>query len=333
VRPQFRLDAQVTKVLLDSARRERELSFLFRSTQEPVLTIATPAEQQARDALTATVWGTGLTPAQFSERELRLRAHPWAAKTLTSWLWKSDDGAVLSSCETFLDEAVVGTHHGTAATIASVFTEPSLRGRGHAEQLLRAVITTLRADQRCLAATLFSEIGTHYYQRLGFWPVPAFDTFFEPRADAPSSVQWLEGALPAPHHPAADANTLRCMLSAERLDWHLERERIYGVALGRQPLAHHGAKAGDSTITWTAYWKTNELQVLSLDVRAAADLAPLIHAASHAAQLASLSTVRIWETNALHAGRRVERTDEVAMFLPLRPGVQAWTMVERGLWA
>jgi hypothetical protein len=198
--------------------------------------------------------------------------------------------------------------------------------------MLRAVTAKLRADQSCLALALFSEIGTTYYQRLGFWPVPAFDTFFEPRADAPK-VEWLEAPLPSPKHPPADVHTLRLALSSERLDWHLERERIYGAALSRKTLKHHGARAGDSTITWTAYWKTNELQVLSLDLRDSADLASLIHAAGHAAHFAELPCVRIWETLALGSGRRVERTDEVAMFLPLAPGIQAWTMVERGLWA
>lgn len=298
----------------------------------PTLTIATEAERQARDLLTAEVWGTGLTAAQFNERELRLRGHPWAKKTLTSWLWKNDDGSVLASCETFLDEAHAGARRGTAAMIASVFTEPALRKRGHAEHMLRAVTAKLRADPHCLALALFSEIGTSYYQRLGFWPVPAFDTFFEPRAEAPK-VEWIEGQLPSPRHPPADEHTLRLALSSERLDWHLERERIYGAALGKKALEHHGARVGDSTITWTAYWKTNELQVLSLELRDSAHLAPLLHAASHAAHLAELPCVRVWETFALRSGRRVERTDEVAMFLPLTPGVQAWTMVERGLWA
>ncbi|MDP3154347.1 MAG: GNAT family N-acetyltransferase [Archangium sp.] len=299
-----------------------------------MLAIASNTEQQARDHLTVNIWGTGLTTEQFLERELRLRSHPWAAATLTTWLWKDEAGKVLSSCEVFLDEAKAGAKSGTAATIASVFTEPSLRARGHAAKMLQALIEHLSADPRCLAVTLFSEIGTNYYQRLGFCPVPAFDTFFAPRADAPS-VEWLQ-QLPSPKHPNADANTLRLELPASRLDWHLERERIYGAALKRGPLHHHGARMGESTITWTAYWKTNELQVLSLDAKSPAELELLIHAASHAAHLGGLSTVRIWETNDLtsvHGAKRVPRTDEVAMFLPLVPGVQAWTMVERGLWA
>lgn len=299
-----------------------------------MLEIASQSEQQDRDHLTAEIWGTGLTTEQFLERELRLRAHPWAAATLTTWLWKDASGAILSSCEVFLDEAKAGTRIGTAATIASVFTEPRLRGQGHAAQLLTALIEHLSADPSCLAVTLFSEIGTNYYQRLGFCPVPAFDTFFAPRADAPS-VEWLPG-VSSPTHPAADANTLRLSLSAPRLDWHLERERIYGSALSRGPLPHPGARVGESTITWTAYWKTNELQVLSLDAKSPTQLALLIQAASHAAHLGGLSTVRLWETDDLTSvpnARRVPRSDEVAMFLPLMPGVQAWTMVERGLWA
>ena len=178
------------------------------------LTIASAAEQLERDALTASVWGTGLTGAQFLEREQRLRAHPWARQTLTSWLWREESGAVLASCETFLDEAHVGTLQGTAATIASVFTEPKLRGHGHAGNMLRAVVERLRDDPRCLAATLFSEIGTALYQRLGFWPVPAFDTFFPARPDAPEGVAWLHAPLPAPRHTAADGHTLRLALSS-----------------------------------------------------------------------------------------------------------------------
>jgi predicted N-acetyltransferase YhbS len=300
-----------------------------------ILTIATASERRARDSLSVAAWGAGLTLEQFLDREQRLRAHPWAAKTLTSWLWRDEQGAVLSSCETFLDEARVGSKVGTAATIASVFTESKLRAVGHAANMLRAVLERLRADPRCLAVTLFSEIGADYYQRLGFWPVPAFDTFFPARADAPS-VEWAHAPLPAPQHAFSDEHTLRLTLSSSRLDWHLERERLYTAVLGRAPLSKHGARVGESSITWTAYWKTDELQVLSLDARDAAHLPLLLHAARHAAHEAGLPLVRVWETKDLSAlpdARRVERTDEVAMFLPILPGVQAWTMVERGLWA
>ncbi len=299
------------------------------------LVVASAAQQQARDALTFEAWGAGLTPASFLEREQCLRAHPWARRALTTWLWCEDDGTVLASCEAFVDAARVGSRAGPAATIASVFTEPNRRGRGHARQMLCALLSRLEAEQ-CLAATLFSEIGTGLYQRLGFWPVPAFDTWFDPLVEAPPAVEWLEGALPAPRHGPGDKATLRLELGAERLDWHLERERFYGAALGRPELGVHGARVGDSSITWTAYWKTDELHVLSLDVRAEGDVPGLVLAARHAAHRAGLPVVRVWETRALEVvegARRAARTDEIAMFCPLVAGVQGWTEVERGLWA
>ena len=301
-----------------------------------MLTVATPEEQLARDAFTFDAWGAGLTREEFMAREQRLRGHAWAAKSLTTLFWRDARGEVLASCELFSDRASAGTKAGRAVTIASVFTEPRLRGKGGASAMLRAVIERLHADSSCLAATLYSEIGTAMYQRLGFWPVPAFDTFFDADARAPEGVEWIEGALPSPRHAPAAADTLRLELSSERLDWHLERERIYGEALRRPTLDVHGARAGESTITWTAYWKTNELQVLSFDAKTPEALGLLVRAAQHAAHRVNLPVVRIWETMALTTlpgARRVERTDEIAMFLPLTPGVQAWTQVERGLWA
>lgn len=300
----------------------------------PRLEIASATEQAERDALTVSIWGSLLTPPQFFAREQALRTHPWAKRTLTTYLWKTDTGAPLASCEAFLDDAHVGERAGTAVTIASVFTEPALRGRGHAANMLQALIAELRTNPTCLAITLFSEIGTNFYQRLGFQTVPAFDTFFPP-SSAASTLTPLH-ALPAPRHPPGDASTLRLHLSSERLDWHLERERVYTAALGRKQLSHHGARIGESTITWTAYWKTNELQVLSLDAQQPEHLARLVQAASYAAHLVELPVVRIWETVDLTSvpdSRRVARTDEVAMFLPLVPGIRTWIVAERGLWA
>lgn len=244
---------------------------------------------------------------------------------------------MLASCETFLDVARVGERVGTAATIASVFTEPALRGRGHAAKMLEAVLNHLRATPQCLAATLYSEIGAGLYQRLGFWPVPAFDTWFPASANKPP-VDWANGSVTrfVPRHAPGERGALRVALEADRLDWQLERERIYTQALGRTPLTVQGARVGDRSITWTAYWKTNELQVLTLDARSADEAAPLIEAAQYAAHLAGLPTVRVWETcplTTLPGARRSERTDELAMFCPLVPGLHAWTEVERGAWA
>lgn len=295
---------------------------------------ATAGQQRARDALTFEAWGQGLTREQFLERERRLRGHAWAVG-LTTFLWCDDGGRVLASCEAFEGAASAGARDGQAATIASVFVEPALRGHGYASQLLTAVVERLRA-RGDLAVVLFSEVGTAMYQRLGFWPVPAFDTFFDAAPLGPPGVTWLTSPLPAPAEVPSDASTLRLRLTPARLDWQLERERVYAEALGKPALRAHGARVGEASITWTAYWKTNELQVLSLDDGTPAQHAALLGAAARVAQEVGLPVVRAWETLALDhlpGARRAVRTDEIAMFLPLVSGLQAWTRVERGLWA
>lgn len=252
---------------------------------------------------------------------------------MRSYWWVDAEQKPLASCEVFTDDAQVGARRGRAITIASVFTEERLRGHGHAGAMMTQVLRSLSSD--VLAATLFSEIGVGLYSRLGFFAVPSFDTFFPAANEKPTGVTFHEHAAPLPRHEAPDAQTLRLALSPERLDWQLERERIYGEVLRRPKLEVHGASVGDSSITWTAYWKTNELQVLTLDARDGA-ATQLIAAARWAAHLAGLPVVRVWETTALasvpHA-RRLPRTDEIPMFAALAPGVGAWTQVERGLWA
>ncbi len=296
---------------------------------------ATAAQQRSRDALTHEAWGQGLTAPQFLEREQRLRAHPWAAGALTAYLWVDADGRVLASCEAFDGPASVGARDGVAATVASVFVEPALRGHGHASAMLTALAVRLRARGH-LAVVLFSEVGAALYQRLGYWPVPAFDTVFDARLSGPAEVAWLERPLPTPARRRGDDETLRLHATAGRLDWHVERERFYAAALGKPALRAHGARVDDAVITWTAYWKTGELQVLTLDDAAPAAQAALLAAAAQVAHEAGLPVVRVWETTPLEGlpgARRVERTDEIAMFCPLVSGVHAWTRVERGLWA
>ncbi|MFT3713178.1 MAG: GNAT family N-acetyltransferase [Archangium sp.] len=298
---------------------------------------ATDAQQLERDALTWQAWGAGLTAEQFVKREKRLREHVWSRRTMKSFWWVDECGAPLSSCELFLDDAYVGERRGKAGIVASVFTEEKLRGKGHAAAMLSALTDRVRERDDVLALTLFSEIGVDLYQRVGFYAVPSFDSFFTPLSERPASVHLVERELPIPRDETTEPTTLRQVLTPARLDWHLERERIYGEVMAKPRLPFHGAVFGDASITFTAYWKTNELQVLTLDARTAADATQLIDAARHAAHLLGLPTVRVWETEAftgvLPGGERRARTDEIPMFLPIAPGIEAWTHVERALWA
>ena len=58
-----------------------------------------------------------------------------------------------------------------AVGIGAVFTPPAERGRGHAPRLIEHLCDEARAEG-CALAMLFSEIGSAYYERLGFRVVP-----------------------------------------------------------------------------------------------------------------------------------------------------------------
>lgn len=300
------------------------------------LRLATDDEKRERDAVTYEAWGSGLSAAQYLERERRLRAHPWARGAMRTWLWTGPAGEALASCETFELASDVGGVRGRTWVVASVFVEAALRRRGHCTAMLAALLERLRREPLAQAVVLFSEVGAGLYARLGFFAAPSFDTWFAPAFGAPPGVQWLHAPLAAPRAPPPCAQVLHVPVDAGQVAWHLERERFYAGALGRPELHAHGARLGPSTIAWTAYWRTGELHVLWLDVEDAAHRAPLVQAARHAAAQAGLASVRIWETTPLadlEGARRARRDDEIAMFAPLVPGVLGWTHVERALWA
>jgi GNAT superfamily N-acetyltransferase len=294
------------------------------------LRTATADEQRARDGLCASVWGGGLTVEQFVEREARLRSHWWPRAVMRSWLWEADDGAVLASCETFALESQVGPARGHAHLIASVFTEPRYRGRGYASAMLHALAAWSRADG-AQAMVLFSEVGPALYQALGFRPVPSFDVVLPASAgaSAPAAASF-ETVWP----PAANGE-LRLARTAGQLEWHLERERYYAEVMGRPRPTASGARLGGASIGWTAYFKSNELQVLWVDASERAALLAL--ACAEAARL-GLSQVRVWDEGdggwaaALPGAKVVPRDDEVPMFLPFSAELQRWSAIERAMW-
>src|SRR5277367_6755991 len=95
---------------------------------------ATPDEKVIRDALTFAEWGVSLSAAQYMDRELALRAHPFS-NGMETWLW-CDSRRVLASCETYENDGRVGDKRGVSFSVASVFTESELRGKGHATQMM-----------------------------------------------------------------------------------------------------------------------------------------------------------------------------------------------------
>lgn len=297
------------------------------------LRAATPDEQRARDDVTFAEWGTRLTLPQYVDREAALRAHPWSRSAMQTWLLLEGD-QVLCSCETFRNDSSVGGVWGVSYAVASVFTEAHLRGKGYAAQLMSGLGDRLREEPAAQSAVLFSEVGARLYEKSGYRAQPSFDWVLPPSALTPAA-QWLEAPVPAPPRCTGGEGRLLLHPSAEQLDWHFERSRLYARFLGRPPLSHYGARTANATAWWTAQHKSNELLVLWLDAPDAEAAAPVLQAAQLQAHRAGLPRVRVWETISLSTfpgALRGPRADELAMVAPLNAKFESWDRIERALW-
>ena len=296
------------------------------------LLLADEAQKLARDRLTFPAWGSGLKLEQYLEREQRLRAHAWPAAAMQTWLLE-DGGEVKASCETFRNDSFVDGVPGSSWSIASVFTEERLRGKGHALELMKQVRDRLQGEPNAQSIVLFSEVGANLYQRAGYRVVePAVDHVLPPSsAPLPKTVKPLEGNVPRPRAPGGKG--LWLWPSVDQLDWHLERSRLYARYLGRQTLPYDAAECQGARIWWQAYLKTNELLVLWLE-GSREGIATLLDAARSLASATGLSQVRLWADPQLPLPtpqKVIPRTDELPMVCSFDDRFE-WKNVQRALW-
>jgi GNAT superfamily N-acetyltransferase len=288
---------------------------------------ATAREKVERDRLTYAEWGTTLSLAQYFERERVLRAHRFS-RGMQTWLW-CDGSTVLASAETYENDSRIGGARGLSWSFASVFTEPPLRGQGHATALMNAVVARLSKRPKAQACVLFSDVGEPIYARSGFLAVPGDDWVLEPLRGAPEKD--VEPLVPPFKAPALAAHPgLVLIPHAAQLDWALAREALYARFLRRVRPSFHGARAGDALALWAAYFKTNELIILWLE---GSNVEGVLRSARRQAHRCSLDRVRLWALPRARpeGARQRVRHGERPMFYPFRP-VTEWLHVQRALW-
>jgi hypothetical protein len=307
------------------------------------LSLASADEKVARDRVTHATWGAKLTEEQYHAREARLREHAWTKEGMETWLLRGDDGAVLSSCESFTCTSFREGAPGTTFAIASVFTEPTLRDKGYAVTLIDQLVATLATRPDAHATILFSDVGAAIYERSGFVAVNSRDRVIAPGAGDPAQAvdELFSDTDVGAHIPGApDGERFVVWPSAAQIDWHLERERVYAEVLGRERPPFAGALAGDGVALWTADFKNNRLAVLVMDAERADELAALIRAARRVAASIGLADVRVWTDPRLATrwpaglGREEERPGGLAMIRPIAPGVvpRDWRVIPRAIW-
>ena len=132
-------------------------------------------------------WGDALSLPLYLEESAYLTSIPLAKDGgMTLWILVDknlppDQRPILCSCETFRKRSLIGDTEGnvtemTIHSVASVFCNPTYRGRGYASRIMRELAEMLRnwqvEERRCIGSVLYSDIGKTYYAHLGWHPFP-----------------------------------------------------------------------------------------------------------------------------------------------------------------
>jgi GNAT superfamily N-acetyltransferase len=133
-----------------------------------------PAEDEVLEQIldgTFPIWNEGLSRAAYSQWNRAQLRTAWGRRHLQRFASIDDRGRVLATAKQYRFDVRVGDREGWMCGLGAVFTPPERRGQGHASALIAELVSRARRDGALLAA-LFSEIGTGFYQRLGFTGVP-----------------------------------------------------------------------------------------------------------------------------------------------------------------
>ncbi|HXN55242.1 MAG TPA: GNAT family N-acetyltransferase [Myxococcales bacterium] len=128
------------------------------------------------------IWGGGLAQDKFVAFQRRLAAAPEAKGRYRMFgLFPRGDGTLLSGMKAYEFE---GSFRGAPLRIlgiGAVFTPSRLRKRGYAARMLHLAMERFQAGGAD-AALLFSDIGSSYYERLGFNAVESGEAVVEAQA-------------------------------------------------------------------------------------------------------------------------------------------------------
>jgi GNAT superfamily N-acetyltransferase len=113
------------------------------------------------------VWSEGLTPAGYKGWNAAQLHTPWGREHLHRFALVDEQDRLLASAKRYRFDARLDGRDVRMAGIGAVFTPPDLRGRGFASEIVEQLVERERQEGAAMAS-LFSEIGDGFYQRLGF---------------------------------------------------------------------------------------------------------------------------------------------------------------------
>lgn len=117
------------------------------------------------------VWNEGVSRPAYGQWNRAQARTPWARSHLHRYAAVDDGGRLLATAKQYRFDVRVGGREGWMCGIGAVFTPPAQRGHGYASALVEALVARAQREG-ALLASLFSEIGPAFYERLGFTGVP-----------------------------------------------------------------------------------------------------------------------------------------------------------------
>lgn len=126
------------------------------------------------------IWSDGLSRSAYERFNAAQMRTPWGSRNLRRLALVDDQGRLLSSAKRYDCRATLDGREIRVVGLGAVFTPASARGRGHARDVIEAILSDA-TDEGVDLALLFSEIDPTYYERLGFVAVPRHELIVRPK--------------------------------------------------------------------------------------------------------------------------------------------------------
>jgi predicted N-acetyltransferase YhbS len=204
------------------------------------------------------VWHEGLARDAYSKWSRGQLRTPWGREHLHRFVLVDDAGAHVASLKRYKFPVRVDGRDGWMCGIGAVLTVPEHRGGGHASRLVEHVVEQSR-EEGALLAGLFSEIGTRFYERLGFSVVALDEVSVRVTREEGSPAMLVRAgddrdlpALAALHAVRAQDARLALRRDAPLIHYAIAKKRLFaGLSpVGTRQLEFFVAEEGASAVAY-----------------------------------------------------------------------------------
>ena len=220
-----------------------------------------PAEGALLDQifdLTYPIWNEGLSREAYARWNTTQMRTPWGRDRLQRFALVNAAGSLLATAKRYRFDVRVNGRSGWMCGFGAVFTPPDRRGQGHAAALIEQLLAKEKADGALLAA-LFSEIGSTFYERLGFSVVPLNEVTVQVRLKGGAPAMLVRAghesdipAIAAMHDVRAGSVPFALRRDPSMIGYALAKKRLFaGLSpAGARQLEFFVAEEGASAVAY-----------------------------------------------------------------------------------